>query len=153
MPETSCGFSDVLGGASGAVLLAAHGPTILVDIGFDPTCVQPQLMNRPVSGITGIYALIDTGAAESCIDSMLASQLNLPVVDRRPISGCHGTQEVNMHLAQVYFPSLNFIIWGAFAGVHLAAGGPFHKALIGRTFLQHYTMVYEGRTGNVTISS
>jgi hypothetical protein len=40
-----------------------------------------------------------------------------------------------------------------FAGVHLVTGGQIHWALIGRTFLQHYTMVYEGRTGTVTIST
>ena len=48
---------------------------------------------------------------------------------------------------------LNFTIYGMFAGVHLVAGGQIHRALIGRTFLQHYTMVYEGRTGTVTISN
>jgi predicted aspartyl protease len=152
MPETKCGYNDVPGGAPGHILLQQNGPTIFVDIGFDAT-FQPTLpVKRPVAGITGISALVDTGAGESCIDSMLATQLNLPIVDRRHVSGCHGSQEVNMHLAQVYFPALNFTIWGAFAGVHLAAGGQIHRALIGRTFLRHYTMVYEGRTGNVTLS-
>jgi hypothetical protein len=153
MPEARCGFNDVPGGASGAILLEYHGPTIFVDIGFDPAFQTNPPARRPVAGLTGIRALVDTGAGQSCIDSMLAAQLNLPIVDRRPISGCHGSQEVNMHLAQVYFPSLNFTIWGAFAGVHLAAGGQSHRALIGRTFLRHYTMVYEGRTGNVILSS
>jgi len=153
MPETKCGFNDVPGGATGAILLEVHGPTILVDIGFDPAFQTTPPIKRPIAGITGISALVDTGAAESCIDSMLAAQLNLPIVDRRQISGCHGSQEVNMHLAQVHFPSLNFTIWGAFAGVHLTAGGQVHRALIGRTFLKHYTMVYEGRTGTVTLSS
>ena len=58
-----------------------------------------------------------------------------------------------MHLAQVRIPSLGFTIYGAFAGVHLAAGGQPHKALIGRTFLRAFTMVYKGGTGTVTISS
>jgi hypothetical protein len=58
-----------------------------------------------------------------------------------------------MHLVQVHFPALSFTVWGAFAGVHLAAGGQLHKALIGRTFLRYYKMVYEGRTGSVIISS
>src|SRR5205823_6239775 len=97
--------------------------------------------------------LVDTGASESCIDSLLAAQLNLPIVDRRPTSGAHGSLEVNMHLAQVRIPALNFTIYGAFAGVRLAVGGQTHRALIGRTFLQRFTMVYEGRTGAVTISS
>ncbi len=75
------------------------------------------------------------------------------VLDRRLVSGAHGSQEINMHLAQVHVPSLNFTIYGAFAGVHLVAGGQVHRALIGRTFLSHFTMVYEGRTGTVKISS
>jgi predicted aspartyl protease len=107
----------------------------------------------PIAGIKGVQALVDTGATESCIDSQLALNLNLPIVDRRKISGTYGPHEVNIHLAQVHVPSLNFTVYGAFAGVHLAAGGQPHKALIGRTFLRHYTMIYEGRTGNVTLSS
>jgi hypothetical protein len=38
-------------------------------------------------------------------------------------------------------------------GVDLAAGGQIHRALIGRTFLRRFTMVYEGETGTVTLSS
>lgn len=133
-------------------MLSVYGPTLFVDIGFDPT-FKPALGAVPVPGITGVRALVDTGAGESCIDSVLAAQLNLPIVDKRMVAGAHGAQEVNMHLAQVRVPSLEFNILGAFAGVHLAAGGQIHQALIGRTFLRHFTMVYEGRTGTVSISS
>lgn len=150
MANTNCGFNDMPGGASGATLLSCYGPTLGVNIGFDPSFKN---VGVPVPGITAIRALVDTGAAESCIDSTLAAQLNLPIVDRRLISGAHGSQEVNIHLAQVHVPSLAFTIYGAFAGVHLAAGGQVHGALIGRTFLRHYTMNYEGRTGIVTLSS
>lgn len=152
MPDSLCGFNDIPGGASGAEQLTAWGPTLFVDIGFDPNFkAQPPLV-VPVAGIKGIQALVDTGAGESCIDSLLAGQLNLPIVDRRPISGVHGSQIVNMHLAQIHVPALAFTIYGAFAGVELAAGGQVHKALIGRTFLQSFTMVYEGLTGTVKIS-
>jgi hypothetical protein len=44
-------------------------------------------------------------------------------------------------------------VYGLFAGVNLAAGGQPHQALIGRTFLRHFTMIYEGRTGTVTITN
>jgi predicted aspartyl protease len=125
----------VAGGASGADLLAGYGPTLLVNIGFDPNFTAVQTA-PPVAGIQGIYALVDTGATESCIDSLLATQLNLPVVDRRTVSGVHGGGEVNMHLAQVHIPSLGKTIYGAFAGVHLHAGGQAHAALIGRAFLR-----------------
>jgi hypothetical protein len=152
MPSVQCGFDDVPGGASGSDLLTAYGPTLLVDIGFDPN-FDARAGATPVAGIQGIHALVDTGASEGCIDSLLAAQLNLPIVDRRMISGVHGGQEVNMHLAQVHVPALRFTLYGTFAGVHLQAGGQMHKALIGRTFLRHYKMVYEGQTGSVTIES
>ena len=153
MPETKCGFDSVPEGASGSELLVAYGPTLRVDIGFDPAYNPKNLGQIPVPGISGIAALVDTGATESCIDSLLAIQLNLPVVDRRKVAGVHGSQEVNLHLAQIHVASLGFTIYGRFAAVHLAAGGQPHKALIGRTFLRNYKMTYEGYTGNVVISS
>lgn len=152
MAETKCGFDNIPGGASGAAMLVRWGPTLSVDIGFDPS-FKPTPGFIPVPGIKGVQALVDTGATESCIDSELAAQLNLPIIDKRGVSGVHGKNDVNIHLAQIYIPSLNHAIIGAFAGVHLAAGGQTHKALIGRTFLQSFTMVYDGRTGSVKISS
>jgi len=58
-----------------------------------------------------------------------------------------------MHLGHVHVPALNFTIYGEFAGVDLVAGGQAHHALIGRTFLQNFTMTYEGRTGTVILSN
>jgi len=153
MVSTRCGFDN--GPArQGSDLLASYGPTLLVNIGFDANFRPGVPGLSPVPGITNVQALVDTGASESCIDGLLAAQLGLPVVDRRPISGVHGAHIVNIHLAQVIVPFLgNFTIYGAFAAVDLASGGQMHRALIGRTFLRFFTMVYEGRTGTVTISS
>ena len=152
MPETLCGFNDVPGGATGQDLLTVWGPTLKVDIGFDANFRAEPPWTPPVPGITGIDALVDTGAGESCIDSLLAGQLNLPIVDRRPVAGVHGALMVNMHLAQIHIPTLRYTIYGAFAGVDLAAGGMAHKALIGRTFLRDFTLLYEGLTGSVKLS-
>lgn len=153
MVQTKCGF-DSQGGIDGAKLLAHFGPTLLVDIGFDPgyvgTVTPPMI---PASSITNVEALVDTGSSECCIDNLLAAQLNLPIVDRRPIAGAHGLGDANMHLAQMHVPALRFTVYGMFAGVALQEGGQRHKALIGRTLLLRFTMVYEGRTGTVTISS
>lgn len=150
MPQTKCGF-DNSPGASGSELLVAWGPTLIVSVGFDPNFKGPP--GVPVSGITDIRALVDTGATECCIDSLLASQLGLPTVDRRSISGVHGSHVANVHLAQVHVPTLNFTVYGAFAAVDLVAGGQPHQVLMGRTFLRDFTMTYEGRTGTVIISS
>lgn len=150
MPQVDCGFSDAPGKGSGRDLLVYLGPTLFVDIGFDPNYT---LGNIPVPGISNLSALVDTGAIESCIDNLLASQLNLPIVDRRPIAGVYGVHEANVYLAQIHIGSLDITIYGDFVGVDLQAGGQTHWALIGRTFLQQFRMVYDGPTGSVIISS
>jgi hypothetical protein len=151
MVETNCGFNDG-DGVSGQALLAAWGPTLHVDIGFDPD-FKPGQGPLPKPGLKGIEALVDTGASISCIDNILAVQLALPVIDRRPIAGAHGRGDANLYFAQVHVPSLKFTIYGEFVGVDLQAGGQRHRALIGRSFLMHFKMIYDGRTGIVTISS
>lgn len=103
MPQTKCGF-DNSPGSSGSDLLVAWGLTLLVNVGFDPDYKGPPA--EPAPGITDIRTLVDTGASECCIDSLLASQLGLPIVDKRSISGVHGSHTANVHLAQVHVPSL-----------------------------------------------
>jgi predicted aspartyl protease len=151
MPSTSCGFRDQ-NGVRGSDYLVFHGPTLAVHVGFDPnhkdgSAAAPNLVAQD------LFALVDTGATESCIDSGLAMQLNLPVVDQREVGGVGGRLKVNMHLGQIYIPSLHVTIYGQFAGVALQAGGQRHSALSGRSFLKNFTMTYDGRSGDVVISS
>lgn len=153
MANTKCGFNDVPGGLKGCDSLQLHGPTLIVSIGFDKDFNPQNPKKTAVPGITGVPALVDTGASESCIDNTLAQQLNLPIVDKRTISGVGGKHEVPVYMAQIAIPSLNFMIYGLFAGVDLIKGGQRHQALIGRTFLRGFRMTYEGDTGTVTISS
>ena len=129
MPTTDCGFDS-------PGELALYGPTLVVEIGFDANYrigagIKPELQSGRE------LALVDTGATESCIDSELAANLNLPIVNRHKLSGVGGVTDVNVHLAQIYIPELAWTIYGRFDGVHLAAGGQPYSALIGRTFLRH----------------
>ena len=151
MPTVKCGFDDQTG-QSGRDALILYGPTLWIQIGFD-SAFQPIASAKPNLPPDQHPALVDTGATESCIDSHLALVLNLPVVDRQNVAGVHGADTVNIHLAQIYVPTLNFTVYGRFAGVHLRAGGQPHFALIGRTFLKDFTMRYEGKTGIVTLSN
>ena len=131
--------------------LVRHGPTLQVRIGFDNS-YQP---GDPVPRIPAFRhsALVDTGAQESSIDVDLALALNLPVAGPQRVSGVHGTREVTMYFAQMYIPSLHWVVAGHFAGVQLASEGmPFH-ALIGRHFLRHARLTYDGPRGSVTLST
>ena len=71
--------------------LVRLGPTLRVQIGFD-TDFQPD------EG--GHFALVDTGALDSCIDSSLAMELKLPIIGRQRVAGVHGADDLNMHLAR-----------------------------------------------------
>lgn len=148
MPLALCGFNDAAHD-TGRNLLTQFGPTLLVDIGFDPNYHGQGNIDLAAKGIR---ALVDTGASESCIDSGLAMQLNLPIIDQRRIAGAGGAHDVNMHLGHIYVPSLGNTIHGAFAAVNLAAGGQPHLALIGRTFLHNFVMIYNGLTGTVALA-
>ena len=149
MPFADCGF-EAEDGLSGSHRLVLHGPTIEVRIGFDPEFL-PAPGRRPDLPPRLFPALIDTGATRSSIDSGLAADLDLPVVDRTIISGAHGAGAVDVHLAQIQVPALGVDIYGSFAAAHLSAGGQEHRAIIGRTFLRHYTLTYDGRTGVVRL--
>ena len=133
-------------------LLTVFGPTLTVKIGFDPQ-YRPGRFRGANLPEQDFLALVDTGASESCIDSDLAIALNLPIVDQSEASGVHGRLAVNLHVAQIYIPLLEHTEFGLFVGVHLRSGGQPHLALLGRTFLRHFVMNYDGPTGTVEISN
>ena len=148
----------------GHELLQTFGPTLLVEVGFEATLYADDANKVAVatslaSGSTqpgvlrAVPALIDTGAGDSCIDEDLATELGLPLVDRQQASGIGGRQELNIYLGHIRIPALGRIRWGRFIGARLASGGQPHRALIGRAQLAGMIMIYDGRTGAVTISS
>jgi predicted aspartyl protease len=145
MKTVECGFSGPLAGNR----LTGDGPSILVDIGFDPAWRAGKI---PASTDRDIVALIDTGAQECFIDCDLAGYLRLPMVDRREVAGSLGKHEVDVYLAQIYIPTLDFIQYGKFAGAYLNRGGLQYGILMGRTFLEKFVLVYDGRSGRVTLT-
>lgn len=150
MPTINIGFPESPN-ISARDSMVRFGPSLYVEIGFDPS-FRTDGMNRPNLPNSRFPALVDTGASESCIDSTLAEQLGLPIVGRHSVAGAHGAAVVNLHLAQIIVPAFQHIVYGRFAGVHLVEGGQRHQALLGRTFLMNFGMMYDGRTGVVTLS-
>ncbi len=88
----------------------------------------------------------------SSIDDRLAKSLRLPLVNTGTVTGVGGNTPVNIYLAQIFIPDLQFTIYGQFAGVLLSQGDQPHQALIGRDFLQYCTMRYDGLSGVVTLT-
>ena len=91
MPTTRIGF-DATDSWSSRDQLTTFGPTLFVQIGFDPN-FRPGSAPLPNLPQLQLPALVDTGASESCIDSALAQKLQLPAVDTGQISGVQGASE------------------------------------------------------------
>lgn len=151
MPLEEAGFSNT-DDEDASDALVRLGPTIWVEVDFHgPTA--PEFQKNPNAPEPTTHpALVDSGATESCIDVKLARDIGLPEVDRRMISGVGGEHEVPFYLARVMVPNLQFYQHGLFAGVSLADGGQPHTVLIGRTFLKHFIMIYDGVRGQVTLA-
>lgn len=143
MKQVNCGASD-----SRSLMIA--GPLLQVRIGFDPDYF---LGKKPSSSLppTDLPALVDTGATYSAIDSALGAYLDLPRVGTTRVSGAHGSGELPLYAAQVYVIDLDYTMTGRFAGAHLSSGNQKCLAVLGRSFLRDFTMVYEGHSGRVLI--
>ena len=142
---TSCGFENQ------PDLLVAYGPTLRVQVGFDGRFTPGSGM-RPELPPDQYQALVDTGAAATCIDADLAARLGLPVVNQQRVASPLGAGNLYIHLAQLILPGMDSPFYGEFLGAHLAAGRQPHSILIGRDFLRHFIMSYNGITGAVTIA-
>lgn len=127
----------------------------LIELGPSLEVVVSPLVDPPRPPIEGhaTYALVDTGATQSCIDIEMAQSLNLPVVDFVMIAGAAGASRHPLYAARVAIPALEIFEFGSFAGVDLGAGEQPHRVLVGRTFLQSTVMIYDGIRGQVTIAS
>lgn len=149
MPVANCGFSETPD-LSGSALLELHGPTLQVKVGLDTNFsashgLAPQLPPDMFN------ALVDTGAAISCIDNNLATSLNLPFVGTSKFGGAAGVSEHPVVLAQIQIPDLSHCLYGTFAAVDLS--GQPHLVLLGRNLLRSYRMIYDGRTGQVMLEN
>ena len=127
--------------------LEQYGPTLKVIVEYR------ESETASASKAETVYALIDTGACESCIDSQLVQRLGLPVVDVRQIAGVSGAKSHFVHMAHIIAPNLDITQYGAFTAVELAAGGQPHAVLLGRDFLRNTIMIYDGMRAQVTLAS
>lgn len=150
MPRESIGFRIGSGGLSAADLLVRVGPTVHVDIGRKSRAHPGDKPDLPGKRIK---ALIDTGAGGDCIDERLAEELGLPATEKGVISGVGGRHAALIYTARLYVPALDQLLFQQFTGVKLAEGAQPHRVLLGRTFLRHYRMTYDGLTGQAELST
>lgn len=163
MPIANCGFAPTVDSnivpprlVAGTQALTFLGPTLQVEVGFDPDLYglqqTQQSQGAPKADPLVVPALIDTGARESAVDEDIAKQLGLPLVDVVDGSGIGGTEKFNIYLGHIRIAALGYLQYGRFMGVKLRSGGQPHLALLGRTVLESMVLVYDGRDGSVRLA-
>jgi len=144
----NCGYGEAAAGV-GRKLLEYWGPNLRVSIGLDAAWTKTQ--NRaPKYDKTDLKALVDTGAEDCCIDSALAAEIRLPLINQRPVGGV-GAIIADVFNAQVHIPELRYTIHGPFAAIPDLADRIHYPIVLGRTFLRDCRLVYFGPTGEATL--
>jgi hypothetical protein len=137
----------------GQVQLAQFGPTIPVAIGLAPsTLAMFQSAGLPVPASVAGLAMIDTGAAVCVVDQDALTGLGLTPSGSMTISTTTGSAVRPTYTASLSFPgtSLPNITFTDFVGAPLQEHGVV--ALIGRSVLQHFIVIYNGPGGSVTVA-
>jgi hypothetical protein len=155
VPVVECGFLELSSAGSPAEALVQYGPTVPVDIGFDPAmfaAAYPAAGFRRVPEAHSVPALIDTGSSESYIDEELAQRLQLPLVDQVQVDGAQGEMTLNVYLAHIALPGLGATQHGRLCGLPLKTGTASHRIILGRTLLKDTLLIYDGRSGSVKLA-
>jgi len=95
-----------------------------------------------------VFALIDTGASDSAIDEQLATNLQLPIIDRQTLGGVAGPKVHNVYMGQIEDTNMKRASRGRFAGVTLQQ---HFSVILGREFLQNTVFIYDGATGRIQL--
>lgn len=153
MPVLPVGFNRPTTTGDCPDQLEVNGPTAICYVGFDQDYDGKTAGAVPKLPDIVRHGLIDTGASHSSIDAALAKDLNLPIVDKKPVGGVHGQIELEICSAQVYLPFYGYTTYGLFAVVKLKDGGfGMHDVLLGRTMLRSFTLYYDGTSGYTRLS-
>ncbi len=133
-------------------VLKQKGPVVLVTLAptDDDQIALRERREEISTPVTG-FALIDTGAALSCIDIAAAQQAGLPVRGTsRMSSATHANQSVPVYAGKLTMQNMNINIEGAM-GANLSGFSDI-IALIGRDLLEQGVFIYNGVDGSVTLA-
>lgn len=97
--------------------------------------------------------MIDTGATDCLVDVDLAQELQLKKVDRQTVTGVTGDRlTVDVYSTRIRIDALDLTLLDPCLSYPLGTMGPF-DVILGRSFLLHVRMSYDGSRGSVHVAS
>jgi len=128
--------------------LQQMGP--VVPIVLLPFGGRDGIQSKPGDPVTG-FALVDTGARATCIDCKAAKDAGIPIVDTGTMSSAtHHDEEVPIFAAKIEIQGFRPVDAPRAFGANLAPMGIV--ALIGRDVLKSSIMIYNGTTGQFSLT-
>lgn len=138
---------------SPALALQQRGPIVQVAVTLAEAMVtvltqQGKPTPQPATG----WALLDTGASNTCIDEEEAQKMNLPVIGVGSMSSAsHAKTPSNIYPIQIEVTGFPIRFQSPRTmGAALKEQGLL--LLIGRDLLMHCVLIYNGATGQITLS-
>ena len=113
--------------------------------------LEPEQLEHTKGG--EFLALLDTGAKRTSVDISVAERLGLQVETWIDVATASGVDRMPLYeKAMIHAPSI-----GALRSLNLVGSRlrpeHMHDVLIGRDILADYQLIYDGRTGRVTLSN
>lgn len=136
-----------------SVAMQMRGPCVQVVISLGTAMTQAlQQKGDPIPTPVSGLALLDTGATGTCIDAKTAEAMKLPVIDvGKMTSATHEDTDQNIHPIKIEIIGSPIAV-----DVERAMTANLTKlgfiAIIGRDFMQHGTIFYNGVAGTITLS-
>jgi|FaiFalDrversion3_1042247.scaffolds.fasta_scaffold21286_1 hypothetical protein len=145
------------GNQIGPHVLMQTGPLLQVEVSIPSTLAQlltaqNQAIPPPVTG----WALIDTGATRSCVDSKVIASLGVKPIGVAVTGTAGGPVQQYRYPARFRFPGEGLEIeFSSVIGVNLAGqsiGGRDIIVLLGRDVLSRCVLIYNGPGGFFTLA-
>ena len=133
------------------VALQMRGPVLQVTVTVEQN-VGKGLVSRgkPLPAPKAGWALIDTGASNTCIDEQAAQEMGLPIIDVGAMqSATHEKVACNIYPVLIQTPIVDL---NSIRTIGAALAGQGLLILIGRDVLQRCNLFYNGLAGQFTLS-
>jgi predicted aspartyl protease len=133
-----------------SVALFMRGPVLQVNVTIEQNAGRALMSQGKTLPLKAGYALVDTGASNTCIDEQAAQELGLPIIDVANMqSASHDSHPCNVYPVQIITPMVALNSQRTL-GAALASQGLL--VLIGRDVLRSCTLFYNGPSGQFTLS-
>jgi predicted aspartyl protease len=132
------------------IALQQRGPILQVTVSIEQNAGKAlAAQGKTLSTLSG-WALIDTGASNTCIDDQAAKGLGLPVIDVGAMqSATHERHACNIYPVKIATP---IVTLNSPRTMGAALAGQGLLVIIGRDVLQRCAFFYNGTVGQFTLS-